>query len=451
MSTLVLLVGTNPLPNYVVAKYLITKTDGKKFDRILLVHSKDTEYQADRLHKVLRDQLKQVSEPCPLGQSTVANDINKVMYSKLATLPENEDIHLNYTGGRKTMSVHVHAALTKLKNNQSNRPVTFSYLDSSNYILRYDDDEGHVEPKDPVSGKIGDLRNFVVLDFEDELLALHDYALQKRKDEVRDSAIAEWVYNLASKELDTDEPSFAIYSTWISEWKEACQKANNAKKKAKETVDKAEAEILTGQFKVFAAQQIKMDKPGFEQFATLLSTLLQTYFHLEAPQQIWGKLNKKSQDDLIKFLEAGWQEQVIFERLNQYLGSKEYLNPPMTFCGVNIKPVRSGYDMELDIVLMRGYELIIVSCTTIGHKPIKEGDTAKLKGKGFEVIHQVGQLGGDEARSILVTMGETDTITKVEGKLLGDNGPDKKLKVHILGRADLLKLTEKIKEKLELN
>ncbi len=55
MSTLVLLVGTNPLPNYVVAKYLIKKA-GKILDKILLIHTggtkkQGTRKQAERLQK----------------------------------------------------------------------------------------------------------------------------------------------------------------------------------------------------------------------------------------------------------------------------------------------------------------------------------------------------------------------------------------------------------------
>ena len=435
MSTLVLLVGTNPLPNYVVAKYLITKTDGKKFDRILLVHSKDTEYQADRLHKVLRDQLKQVSEPCPLGQSTVANDINKVMYSKLATLPENEDIHLNYTGGRKTMSVHVHAALTKLKNNQSNRSVTFSYLDSSNYILRYDDDEGHVEPKDPVSGKQGDLRNFVKLDFETELLALHGYEKVKLGSEPDYLPVAEWIFQQARQHPAKD----SLY-TRLHDW------AGFTKTKE-------------GLKNLIATDHPWPNDPAFDE----LGNLIATEFGLTVEECTWAKFppnNEKlplpRRDKLCKFLEGGWLEPIVFAQLVKFVEDINYLNPPITACYVDIVAKRQ-HDMQIDVALLRGYELVLLSITTIGYgsgyEYKKDGSypyKSEVKGKGFEAIHRAAQLGGEEARPILICLAGPLLKKAVTEDLEDDFGGDISRKtLSVFGHEDLQDLATALQTELK--
>ncbi len=51
---------------------------------------------------------------------------------------------------------------------------------------------------------------------------------------------------------------------------------------------------------------------------------------------------------------------------------------------------------ELDVIMLRGYQLIGVSCTTSANKSV-------CKSKGFEIIHRTSQIGGDEAKAIIVT------------------------------------------------
>ena len=61
-TDLILLIGTNPLPNYVVAKHFLE--NNPLLQRIWLVHSEETRYQAGtsfqakNLEKVLEEQYK---------------------------------------------------------------------------------------------------------------------------------------------------------------------------------------------------------------------------------------------------------------------------------------------------------------------------------------------------------------------------------------------------------
>ncbi len=82
----------------------------------------------------------------------------------------------------------------------------------------------------------------------------------------------------------------------------------------------------------------------------------------------------------------------------------------------------SAKEFEIDIMLIYGYQLCGISVTTSKVEKI-------CKGKGFEILHRARQLGGDEARAILLTPNDETFVTKVESDLLTDTGGDKNLKI----------------------
>jgi hypothetical protein len=51
---------------------------------------------------------------------------------------------------------------------------------------------------------------------------------------------------------------------------------------------------------------------------------------------------------------------------------------------------------ELDIIMLNGYHLTGISCTVSDNVPF-------CKSRGFEIILRTRQIGGDEARAILIT------------------------------------------------
>ena len=109
---LFLLVGGNPLPNYVAAR-LLAKDDGV----VYLLHtqaSTGTFEIADRLAKILRQdcprlkgvQLHQIHET---DGFVIAEGVEKIA----AKIPANQSVGLNYTGGTKPMTWHAARALDK--------------------------------------------------------------------------------------------------------------------------------------------------------------------------------------------------------------------------------------------------------------------------------------------------------------------------------------------------
>lgn len=125
-TDLVLLIGTNPLPNYVAAEYFLKHN--QELNNIWLVHSEEvarqigTRTQAEHLEGVLKERHSDnstLSFPLPkVALSNISNarevlhDTNEKLIKKL---PENSRVHLNYTGGTKAMGTHVYRAIEQDK------------------------------------------------------------------------------------------------------------------------------------------------------------------------------------------------------------------------------------------------------------------------------------------------------------------------------------------------
>jgi hypothetical protein len=94
-----------------------------------------------------------------------------------------------------------------------------------------------------------------------------------------------------------------------------------------------------------------------------------------------------------------------------------------------IKKKSDDYDNEfqIDVVLVKGYQLIGISCTTSDKK-------ALCKGKGFEIFMRTRQIAGEESRAILITRLKEAEKIKVQQELEVDTGGKKNILV--LGAED---------------
>ena len=158
---LALLVGTNPLPNYVVAKYFLETN--LALHTIWLIYTTETESIAERLKTGLKKYhpriiFKKCYLSAPGDAKKIRHEITNAMKS---VLKSDESIHLNYTGGTKSMAVQSYRTVfTEVKDILN---VSFSYLDTRDFILKSDDN----------TFKTDDLRGKIRIDIED-LLKLHD-------------------------------------------------------------------------------------------------------------------------------------------------------------------------------------------------------------------------------------------------------------------------------------
>ena len=129
-ESMVLLVGSNPLPNYLA----VHLTKPKK---IYLVHTKETKGLAENLRELFQAQLNPDRvELRPLGDSTKPLAIDKffnALFQELAN-GESEEFQLNYTGGTKVMAAYARMCYDCTGQGDCNA----SYLDDTSGVLRYD-------------------------------------------------------------------------------------------------------------------------------------------------------------------------------------------------------------------------------------------------------------------------------------------------------------------------
>lgn len=323
-TDLVLLIGTNPLPNFVVADYYFKKN--KKLENIWLLYSekksyqKSTEQLAGNIKNLLiarmsDGQKKKVSiVTIPLSDVgdaiRIKQDLDEFLFDNLSG---NCSVHFNYTGGTKVMSIHVYRSL--LESRFFNR-VEFSYLDARKFKIIYD------------SGDIThDLRESVFLSFYD-LIKLHGF---KRK-------------------------------------------------------GKAENDIYEDELKLFDHAIINNNVESFIE---------------NKPKN--GK----------------WFEYYIYKKLGEF--------EPLRNWRITKTEWQSDLYFELDVIIVKGYQLIGISCTVSQHKN-------ECKRKGFEIIHRVRQIGGDEAKAVLVTFNNEPDILKDDLAIQAGGGE----RICVIGLADFV-------------
>ncbi len=427
MSThLILLVGTNPLPNYVTAKYLLSEGEISKIWFIFSEEKNDIKQKgtgnfAENLKEViLKNHPKFGIENfgfCSLEDVEDANKIKAKVKDLLVggedKIPQEAEIHLNYTGGTKVMSVHVRSVFKECE--KLDYKTTFSYLSSRTFKLKYDNSDNETP----------DLRKEINITLYD-LAKLHGYEKVEHKNK----------YN---------------WSEALGEW------ANALDELSKIIEDKKLLEFLTWKNSIVSSfRNKKRDKnasppEGFEKFAYLLKNIPKEYAFLNNEGNFLPK--NKTSEVCMQFLYGIFLEQYVYKVLSDKI-KKINKKIPLE-CNWELKREEDkGKKFELDLVLMNSYQVCGISCTVI-----KEEGTCKQK--GFEVVHRANQIGGEEAKAVLVTcLSNKRSKKQEEGKSLQTKELEKDLrndtdsgdKLIVLGIEDLEenKLWEKISKHMEL-
>jgi hypothetical protein len=106
--TLVSIVGGQTQPNILLAKELHQKVG--PLDRMVLIHSKSTKVQADRIRLACAEIESEV-----LYVEVIENDIIDIeqKLTQEVILEDEDDIHVNITGGTKTMAIGVYNFFVK--------------------------------------------------------------------------------------------------------------------------------------------------------------------------------------------------------------------------------------------------------------------------------------------------------------------------------------------------
>lgn len=361
---LILLVGTNPLPNYVAAELLL-KQDGQ----IYLIHSDATQKIAGHLETNLRQQGIKAIAKTKVNESDAA-DITKKMISLVEKI-ESGNIGLHYTGGTKVMAVHAHKAfLQALKDYHPEQKPVCSYLDARDYEMKFDPQPGH-------NGFGEKVLQSVKVDLE-TILKLHDIKLTKKSLDTTPVLLksAEFLANLHSD------------ASVAAEWREWCE--NELRKK---TRDNKKNRWLEKQFQL---EPITLNLPASEVFQELNAQLC-AELGLPANGKISlkdvkpGKPFRKTYH-LLAWLDGIWLENYVFDEILAIADEVGLTDKAMS---LDTLPVRNKPDFEFDVGAMKGYQLFGLSCSTTQNKTLP-------KSKLFEAYIRARQLGGDEARMALV-------------------------------------------------
>jgi len=347
-DVLFLLIGTNPLPNYVAAR-LLAKHNGL----VYLLHTpgrKGTAEVANRLKRKL-DQARPDLTIIPRDTDEVDGDLISAKITEIIqTIPSTvESVGLNYSGGTKPMAVHTYHKLSATFPNSC-----FSYLDARSLRMV-------INRRDEPTQKLP-VGQTVELGLE-ELLELHGYRLSVSppRDTPRQPALCRAIVQAH------------LAPGGLQQWRDWTQ-----------TLCDPAATLPT-------ANQYPALAPAIQAFADLGNG---------SPSEaaVASALGPETLQSCSKFFVSGWLEEYTFEALRQCATSRG-----IKHLGVSLEPRKPGArNFELDVAAMDGYQLFAISCMVT--------DVPKIaKGHLFEVFVRARQLGGDEARLSLVSFVKNPT------------------------------------------
>lgn len=434
-TDLVLLIGTNPLPNYVVAKHFCLTN--KSLQRIWLIYSEKTKFHdgtgqyAEDIEKVIKEELGEekvsyIKRSLPdISQAPeIIKRVKNIFSNEQAQI---KAVHLNYTGGTKAMSVHIYRAIEGIFGDR----FSASYLDARDYHIKFDNNPDIIT---------GDLRKIIQLEMSG-LFSLHDSEIKHLEkvyiesiDEKYKSEIMKSLADLANKNKLLDLRNWFTAANQGGLFKEG--------KKDKNLIDKTMAKFnlhsypeLLEYLSQFPANDSFCDKEG---------------------NWLYNNFDKNVNSNLLKtFNDGGWLEAYVAWVLKQKTGGE---NDVIT--NVNLKTKKRDRDIhnyekkdkgserfEIDVLVKNGYQICGISCgTSMKYKNGQEILSNTLKSKGFEVILRSAQIGGEEARSVLVTLLNPQRAKNLENDLKASTGAGQD-KFIVLGRNDLP--VEKMWEKLK--
>jgi len=492
---LILLIGTNPLPNFVVAEYFIK--DNPYLKTIWLIHSRENIFQAgtgdqaENLERVLCERWKEDDKIHFYINKVSISDVSNagIIQSEITKkIIETENwskargFHFNYTGGTKSMSTHVYWILREIKEIQK----SFSYLDARNFSL-VEDSKGVI---------VKDLRKEISLDFY-SLIKLHGFERLNKAPEMKEDfksftkneavdgylnmlsfpetvmgfriLIQENKLNNLYEDGGYDRELFKRIRTTYSLSEFSFGKlarediAPNILEKLKEQMLGATygneklflnalrriiGEKLCSQYKDLIlnyADICREDKGLAEKseqldknkviafrpnptFGSLMDMMPEANRLFSEEGKFRWEITNNNFEKTIGFFDGKW-----FEEYSALILIGEYWKDHQIQIDHNWEFKKpdwpDGAKFELDVILLQGYHLTGISCTTASRRDI-------CKNKGFEIIHRTKQIGGDEAKAILITFMDSGERDELRLELSYETGWPKG-NILVLGKEDI--------------
>ena len=426
---LFLLIGTNPLPNWVAAKLLL-----KPGGCVHLVYTSGVKKQMERLREVLNQEGISVNtiETKDSDEMRIREDV-KAQAEKLKK-ETGKVIGLNYTGGTKMMSVHAHRALHSL-----NLVQCLSYLDARTLSFKFDRPANNGKPVEIA------LAPEVCISME-KLLCLHEDYDPRNVSYETAARYADAARGLV--EMHSNYSGQHVWWKWysgftrsiddrrlgcdIGYYRQVVNRLDQVRL-PEETVFRADVEADLKSQKKYPPALIQIH----------LKNITEGYQRLLAELKAAGgdtlgdvaRQNPKFNDSIEvgDWFAGKWLEHYTLSKIEECRRDAQ-INYDGLAMNLETKN-KEGRRFEADVVALRGYQLFYFSCYS-------GSEFDRSKSKLFEAMVRSSQLGGDEAKFALVSC--TDTAKNLRRQIEADWG--KTGQVEVFGRDSLPKLKEKLKE-----
>lgn len=382
----ILLVGTNPLPNFLTVCALRPR-------RMALVYTEETEKTANRLEQCVRTresgvEVRKVWIPDAASAREVADRVRELVLEH----SRSWRVVLSYTGGTKVMAAH---ALNAFYNAGGKREDS-CYLEDGgpdgSPRLRFDDG---------TCRKLTDC-DAPPLSFE-TLLALHGARLQRRSPRQPAPTLRD-VEALARLVLNDPSVARRLYEGM----RETFGSESDPRKLLARPFDPRdyELELSIGRFPTAA---------HIESFST------------KGERESWFEQWRH-------FIGGGWLEDWVAARIEEAcpLGDAGQ----EVVLGFQVFRGERQSQLEVDLAVVRKHRSYFVSCTTAQ-------DKACCKQKLFEIAVRARQLAGDLARPALVCLARGPTLSRLRDEVDGETAPGGAFRVagvasvHVFGLEDL--------------
>lgn len=432
INSLILLIGSNPLPNYITAMVL-------EPEKLILIHSDETEEIADALKANLeRKSYKGSFEKIHLSSAHDPKNIG-IAFRNLFKKEKNNSskIHLNYTGGTKVMAGQALKEFYSAFEDRASQNA--SYLNEKEEKIIFDNGE-ELKLKD------FDLK----IDLE-LLIKLHGFKeITKEKDnEYYSPALSQ--YLIKNHGLCT--PLYELFKeTRENDGKAIVEKPkkdnNNETDNSKSKKDKSNNnESNNGESKVYFEDILQKYGYAEKSLNKIFSNeVLDSFKSMESWQSFiktgseinididgLNTLNNKPRKRLAKLLTGDWLEIFVKHHFNKAIEiAVSSHKKPETYQGISFT-AENEMKTEVDLSILNQHRLFQVSCTT-------SDDYKMCKPKLFEVAARAKQLGGDLARFAILSLIDDKGLQKLKKQL--ETSFSSHAKIGYFGLEDLQKLCD---------
>jgi hypothetical protein len=390
-DTLFLLVGGNPLPNYVAAQLLADQDT-----TIVLVYSSGVPEQLEALETELPKKGLNHLETLEIEESNPIDIVNK-MEERVNKCTGKVGLH--YTGGTKTMATHAYRAVEKVCKQRSLH-VCYSYLDARTLKLV-------VEGTGITNSPALHVASTAVRVSIKELLNLHQRTLKSFTDK---PLWTETATALATVHSDTVQAN--AWRKWTNE-----TLIDQEQKHKRKWKNKTQLEEITFSLpdEVSHVAPILLKETGLNEPVTM--------------REIMRKSGFRKSEDFGKWMEGTWLESYILHQINQIQDTCAIHEAATSIVSI------INADFEIDVCAIRGYRLFAISCTT-------STDRSTCKSKLLEAIVRAEQLGGAEARTALVCYFEnpSNLQEEIRGLFQGEN------RIRVFGQHHLPNIKQELME-----